>query len=370
VRVGLLIYGSLNSISGGYLYDRKLVDHLRNHGDSVEIISLPWRNYPLHLLDNFSKPLMHKLQQLPVELLIQDELNHPSLAWLNHRLHPHFTTLSLVHHLRCDELRPAWQNNFYRQVERRYLQNVDGFIFNSQSTRQSVDRESKINDRPCVVAYPAGNQLRSQIEAAEIEKRAHLSGALRLIFLGNLIPRKGLHVLVEALARLPEASCTLDVVGGIQVDPAYTRSIQRQIKGLRLKQSIRFHDFLDDNALASLLNDNQILVVPSSYEGFGIVYLEGMGFGLPAIGTTQGAASEIITSGKNGYLINPEDSQELANILQRLHQNRQHLAALSLAAHNRNAEFPSWEQSMAKVRTFLLEVVNKQPETLAWRNQG
>ena len=44
------------------------------------------------------------------------------------------------------------------------------------------------------------------------------------------------------------------------------------------------------------------MVVPSSYEGYGIVYREGMAFGLPAIGTTSGGASEIITDGENGYL--------------------------------------------------------------------
>lgn len=47
-----LIYGSLDTLSGGYLYDRKLVEHLRARGDVVDVISLPWRNYGRHLLDN------------------------------------------------------------------------------------------------------------------------------------------------------------------------------------------------------------------------------------------------------------------------------------------------------------------------------
>ena len=57
MRLGLLIYGSLDTLSGGYLYDRKLVEHLRRAGDSVEIISIPWRSYPAHLADNFSSRL-------------------------------------------------------------------------------------------------------------------------------------------------------------------------------------------------------------------------------------------------------------------------------------------------------------------------
>ena len=53
MRIGLVIYGSLDTLSGGYLYDRKLVEYLRAQGDTVEVISLPWRNYAAHLTDNF-----------------------------------------------------------------------------------------------------------------------------------------------------------------------------------------------------------------------------------------------------------------------------------------------------------------------------
>ena len=53
LKIGLIIYGSIDTLSGGYLYDRMLVDYLRAQGDTVEIISLPWRNYAAHLTDNF-----------------------------------------------------------------------------------------------------------------------------------------------------------------------------------------------------------------------------------------------------------------------------------------------------------------------------
>jgi hypothetical protein len=49
MRVGMVIYGSLETLTGGYLYDRKLAEHLSAHGDDVDVISLPWRNYGRHL---------------------------------------------------------------------------------------------------------------------------------------------------------------------------------------------------------------------------------------------------------------------------------------------------------------------------------
>jgi glycosyltransferase involved in cell wall biosynthesis len=367
VRVGLLIYGSLDALSGGYLYDRKLAAHLEDQGDQVEVISLPWRNYPRHLLDNLSKALFDRLSRLPVDVLIQDELNHPSAAWLNHRLESAYPIISLVHHLRCEEVRPDWQNILYRRVERRYLESVDGFIFNSQTTRQSVERVSRTGSRPWVIAPPAGDRLDPQIEIEEINGRAHQPGPLRLVFLGNLIPRKGLHTLIEAVARLPSHEYRLDVVGDTRIDPLYSRLIRRQIRRLIRRQTkryglgpkIRFLGSQDDASLADTLRANHVLVVPSSYEGFGIVYLEGMGFGLPAIGTTQGAARELIRHGKNGYLIDPDDPESLSILLKNLYTDRQTLANLSLAAREQYNQFPGWEQSMAKARSFLLEMAGK-----------
>jgi glycosyltransferase involved in cell wall biosynthesis len=99
------------------------------------------------------------------------------------------------------------------------------------------------------------------------------------------------------------------------------------------------------------------MVVPSSYEGFGIVYLEGMGFGLPAIGTTAGAAGEVITHGKDGYLIEPNDDAKLAEILGGLAADRELLVRLSLNALNRYKSQPRWEETARSIREFLYQMI-------------
>lgn len=349
MQIGLIIYGSLDTLSGGYLYDRKLVDYLRSQGDAVEIISLPWRNYAAHLTDNFWFRLPRKL-----DILIQDELNHPSLIFANRRkrLYP---VISLVHHLRYSELRPKSQNSFYRMVEKEYLQSVDGFIFNSKTT-QSVVNELIDHAKPSIVAYPPTDRFGEPISEREIISRAG-TNPLRILFLGNVIKRKGLHTLLEAV-KGQKSRFIVDVIGSLDSEPQYTRQIQKIIEQNHLTSFIFLHGSLDKQPLIEKLRQAHVLVVPSSYEGYGIVYLEGMCFGLPAIGTTAGAAGEIIQDGQTGYLIEPNDVASLSAKLNSLAEDRGLLTYLSINARKRYIRQPSWETTAENIRNFLYSVIN------------
>ncbi len=388
MKIGLVIYGSLDTLSGGYLYDRKLVEYLRAQGDTVEIISLPWRNYAAHLMDNFwlrlphsnviarrmfsptkqspdyrnSSPSKETASQKPLavtsvsekfDILIQDELNHPSLIAANSRKHP-YPLISLVHHLRCSELRPKWQNLIYRSIEKKYLQSVDGFIFNSKTTGGVVN-ELMDHGKPSIVAYPPTDRFGEAILEDEVHERAK-GNELRILFLGNVIYRKGLHTLLEALGRVGPANISwykLDVVGGLSAEPIYAQEMQKRVAVGGLSSDVRFHGALDNEPLIEMYKQSHVMVVPSSYEGFGIVYLEGMGFGLPAIGTTAGAAGEIITHGENGYLIQPNDATALADHLNELAINRDLLLKLSLNAVKRYQAQSKWEETAKSIREFL-----------------
>jgi len=393
MKIGFLIYGSLDTLSGGYIYDRKLVDYLRAQGDTAEIISLPWRNYAAHLTDNlhFRLPQTNVIasdgragggsryglrptrpsplyrdqakqspQNREFDILIQDELNHPSLITANRRPHP-YPIVSLVHHLRCSELRPKWPNAIYRIIEKKYLQSVDGFIFNSRTTKGVVNR--LIGNRlPEVVAYPPTDRFGEAISEDEIEERSKKK-ELRILFLGSLIERKGLHTLLEAIRTLtfdssikPRAGLRLEIVGSLTTDPACAKQMQDFVSVNGLSSIVTFHGALNNEPLKQKLQQSHVLVVPSSYEGFGIVYLEGMGFGLPAIGTTAGAAGEITEHGKTGYLIEPNDSTTLANHISHLASDRDLLTELSFNARKRYAQQPSWDETASQIRNFLLDM--------------
>jgi glycosyltransferase involved in cell wall biosynthesis len=368
MRVGLIIYNTLDTVSGGYLYDRKLVEHLRREGDEVVIFSLPWRSYSRHLLDNASPGLFRKVQKLPVDILLQDELNHPSLFITNRyvKKNASFPIIPIVHHLRTSELNSTPLKHIYAWVERQYLLSADAFIFNSQTTCQSVHSLLKAAtnaecqstlEKPSIIGYPAGDRFSPQITHHQITQRALDNGPLRMVFLGNLIPRKGLHVLLSALAGLREADWRLKVVGNPQVDPAYTRRVKQQTTRLSLQTRVSYLGSLPDDGLAEALMESHVLVVPSTYEGFGIVYLEGMSFGLPAIATNSGGAGEIITHGEDGFLISPGDGSALTEHLSILINDRQRLAEMSWAARQKFLHQPTWEATCQTIRQFLVSMI-------------
>ena len=347
MRVGLTLYGSLDERSGGFRYDRKLVEGLRAAGDTVEVVELPWRAYPRGLLDNASPALRDRLRA-DVDVMLQDELAHPSLVLANRDLP--YPIVSVVHHLRASE--PRRLSPLYRAVERRYLATVDGVVCNSAATRDAVTALG-VDPDATVVAPPAGDRFDPAIDDAAIGERAD-ERPLRVAFVGNIAPRKGLDTLVEGVARA-EAAVELTVVGRA-VDEGHVADVRRLVRERGLGDRVRFAGRLSDADLGDTLRESHVLAVPSRYEGFGIVYLEGMSFGLPAVASRAGGAAETVADGETGVLVDPDDPDAVARALEGFAADPDRLAEIGRAARRRYERHPSWDESTARVRRLLADV--------------
>jgi glycosyltransferase involved in cell wall biosynthesis len=263
-----------------------------------------------------------------------------------------YPVLAIVHHLRGRERHPALMAHIYRRVEKSYLASVDGFICVSRTTQKDVE-DVVGRARPLMVASPGRDGLPGAVTPEEIMARATAPGPFNLIFVGNLIPRKELHTLLAALASLPRDDWRLAVAGSLESDAAYVKVIRRQIKDAGLDPRVSLLGALPARELAARCAASHVMAVPSSYEGFGIVYLEGMHFGLPAIAGTAGAAREIIRHDHNGFLVPSGDAAALARYISLLMGDRELLMCLSLNAHRDAAVHPTWSESAARVRAFL-----------------
>ena len=184
MRIGLILYGDLETMTGGFLYDRMMVNTLREQGDTVEVLSLPWMPYGPSLFLNASLSLLKKLKKGLFDLILEDELAHPSFFILNTALRSLIKRpiIAIVHHLRSCEERPDWQNRFYRIIEKRFLRTIDGFIFNSRATMDAVIPWTK-KTVPSVVAYPGRDRFGLTITEEELASRVRRVGALSRSFL-------------------------------------------------------------------------------------------------------------------------------------------------------------------------------------------
>lgn len=368
VRVLLVVYGSLETLSGGYLYDRTLVRRLEAEGYPVRVHSQRLRApYLANLAGNADPSLIRAAEDWRPDIIVQDELNHPSLFLLNRALERRIPAprIGLVHHLKSLEEGPVLERAAARRIERAYLAGLDGFIFNSEFTRSSVEAvlgpglggPPDSAGKPWVVAPPGKDRLAGFSPRNAFVHRDGTS--LRILFLGNVIPRKGLHVLVEALARIPDRPWSLTIAGRTDADPGYASRVLGRIREAGLDSRVSRLEAPGDSELPGVFRSHDLLAVPSQCEGFGIVYAEALTFGLPVIAGDLGGAGEIVYQGENGYRVPWGDAEALAGRLSALADEPDRLRALSRAARQSADRLPTWEESMGRIVDFLAGLVRK-----------
>lgn len=138
---------------------------------------------------------------------------------------------------------------------------------------------------------------------------------LRCLFVGRPSPHKGLSILLEAMEKMPEKTIHLTVVGGIHPNE------RERLNGLK-SDNIRCLGPLNQKHISELMRTCDILVVPSLYESFGNVALEGMASGLPVIASRCGGLQELVADGRCGILVEPGQPENLAEALLRLCQDQ------------------------------------------------
>ncbi|MFT5994283.1 MAG: glycosyltransferase involved in cell wall biosynthesis [Bradymonadia bacterium] len=346
--IAWIVPGALDTRSGGYLYDRRIVDNLTRAGYRIQVVSLPevpWED-AVEPSEDLAKVVAVALSTIDADVVIEDELAHPFLRDFEHPCR-----VGLVHHLRSDE--PEHADDRSIAVETEYLSGVSAYIYNSKHTRARVEAlVPSAEDKPHCVATPGG-ELHGPRPAWE-ERQAQLDagGSLRLLFVGTWTARKGLLTLLRACSELPaELDWYLDVVGNAAHFDEYAANCSaafRELPSERVTQRGR----LNGVALRAAYAAADLLVVPSTYEGFGIVYLEAFGFGVPAIAGDVGASAQLVRPNRTGLLVSPGDSKELADAILRL-SDRALLRRLSHGSYAEYERWPTWSQSAKTVAGFV-----------------
>jgi glycosyltransferase involved in cell wall biosynthesis len=332
--------GNLATPTGGYTYDRRII---------AELASLGWRIEVQDLGDGFPHPsavtrtaARAQLAALrPGRPIVIDGLALGALPEAAEALGTNHTLIALVHHpLALETGLSAAVSTRLRISERLALSYARHVIATSASTVRLLAADYGVSFDRLSVVKPGTDRI-----VARSRKR---EGAMMLLAVGAVVPRKGYDVLVAALAKLKHLSWQLVIAGDIGRSPETFRWLQGDIAHLDLTDRVAVLGAVANEELASLYAASDLFVLPSRFEGYGMVFTEAIAHGVPVVGTTAGAIPETVPAGA-GVLLPPDDVEALAATLQRLIESS--AERRRLAAGARAARFPSWgEQARSFAR--------------------
>lgn len=195
---------------------------------------------------------------------------------------------------------------------------------------------NKIHCIPYGVSIPA-------IEGKTLEhfKRTRLSfrNDLTALFVGSVVARKGIHVLVDAIGRSPK--WTLVVCGRIQ-DKNYFNELRNQIERLGCRDRIFFEGAVEPEQVPLYMAAATVYLSASTHEGRPNAVLEALASGMPSILSDIPAHREVINSGENGLLFAENNYEDLITALNELEQSPERRQLFSIAAKNTVKDM-SWE---------------------------
>jgi glycosyltransferase involved in cell wall biosynthesis len=137
-----------------------------------------------------------------------------------------------------------------------------------------------------------------------------------ILFSGQIIPRKGVDVLLQAFERMLSAgtAARLLIAGSGSELSSYEASVPE-----RWKDRVHFLGHVPPEELPTLFAQADVYCLPSRYDGWGVVINEALGAGLPVVASTAvGAARDLVVDGENGFVVPPGDADALAHALLRL----------------------------------------------------
>lgn len=194
---------------------------------------------------------------------------------------------------------------------RETLNQVDRIISPSQFLRTVYVEAGVDADR---VIFSRQGHTFQQIDPDLLEKTS--APMLRIGYIGQITPHKGVHLLFEAVRQLPTAALTVRAYGDTTPFPHYTTRLQQIIVG---DERLQLAGVYPRSVVSQVMRELDVLVVPSLwYENSPNVILEAFAHRTPVITANLGGMAELVQDGKNGLLFEPGDSSSLTRQLQRL----------------------------------------------------
>jgi glycosyltransferase involved in cell wall biosynthesis len=343
MRVHFLIPGDINQLTGGYIYNRKMIEGLVSKGHEVEVHN-PGSDFPFpgkESLGNcrriFSsigrgEPIViDSLALGPCEkIIVQFAGNNPMVGLIHLPLfmNPSFTQI---------------EKSVFKAQESRAYKKMRFLIAVSMHTRQLI-HECGIDNSSIFVVHPQAE--------SPTRKTFYPSLPHNLLCIANYTRNKGHSTLITALAGLKSFDWVLSCYGDQTMEIEYALKLIKEVKELGLDDRISLNGPLQHQSLTEIYLQADLFILPSEYESYPMVLVESLVHGIPVIAAEAGGIPELVPDG-TGYFFEPGNAGSLEKVIQKLLTQVDLYKSMSRKAAVSYTFFRPWKQSIDRFEQIL-----------------
>ncbi len=229
---------------------------------------------------------------------------------------------------------------FYRPFIKSILSHADAITATSESLKKSTlnvleSSEVKIDVIPFGVPLPKTK--------TEFPKTDNIS----VIYLKHLESIYAPDILIKAVAlvreKFPTFKLTMCGAGSLK------KRLVQLVQELKLGENIHFAGYVDNSKIYDLIKQHHFMVMPSLQEGFGVAAVEAFACSRPVVATNVGGIPEIVTDGYNGYLVRPNNIQELADTMLKIISDKERMIQMGSNGYETARQNFDWGKSVDKM---------------------
>lgn len=337
-----IMLGKKNYLTGGYIVNFRFLEALKNKG--VDVYNIHYTTVPSGLPTTPIKAsfyILKKIIKYKPDLIIISK-SYPYVFFLRIiNIFLNIPVLYMMHLIDMHEDKSSYIIKMIKWLYIKWILNMAKSIWvNSNFIKKELQHYGF--KKQIIQIIPPGIE---KIDFVPTKKYSNKL-PLKILSIGNVIPRKNQFLLVKACSLLLKETFMLTIIGSLDDDPEYVKCIIELIKSNGLGSNIKLTGKI--NQMDSIKNNyitSDLFIHTAFSEGYGMVISEAMWYGLPIIALNNTAIPELIIHNDNGFLLNDNNPENLAILIENFIKNKDLRITMGKRSHEIADKFNSWKDS-------------------------